>query len=280
MRLDAHVHFWHYNESEYAWISEEMREIRRDFLPDDWKQAAGALGFDGLIAVQARQTLEETQWLLELADDHPVIHGVVGWVDLRSPALDEHLEILCDHTRLVGARHVVQDEPDESFMLQDDFLRGISKLAKCDLAYDILIYARQLPAATEMVGHFPRQTFVLNHIAKPDISAGEIEPWATHLRELAAHENVYCKLSGMVTEAERDAWAPDELHRYLDLVFDAFDAERLMIGSDWPVCLVAGGYEQTMAVVMGYLQGMPEDVQRGILGDNCARAYGPGASGQ
>jgi L-fuconolactonase len=274
MRLDAHVHFWRYNDAEYGWISDEMSEIRRDFLPDDWKQVAAPLGFDGLIAVQARQTLEETQWLLELADEHPVIRGVVGWVDLRNPALDEHLEILSDHTRLVGVRHVVQDEPAPRFMLQDDFLRGISRLQRFDLVYDILITAPQLPAAIEMVEHFPRHTFVLNHIAKPDIASGEMQPWATHMRELATHENVFCKLSGMVTEANWDAWTPQRIQRYLDEVFEAFEPDRLMIGSDWPACLVAGSYEETMAVVMSHLQGMPDHVRAGIMGDNCARAYG------
>jgi len=144
--------------------------------------------------VQARQTIEETQWLLELADEHPAIRGVVGWVDLRNPAVDEHLEILCDHTKLVGIRHVVQDEPDNSFMLQDDFLRGIHKLGRCDLVYDILIVARQLPATLEMISHFPRQRFVLNHIGKPDIRSGEMEPWASQMHELAQHENVWCKV--------------------------------------------------------------------------------------
>ncbi len=274
MRLDAHVHFWRYNDAEYGWITDEMSDIRRDFLPDDWKQVAAPLGFDGLIAVQARQTLEETRWLLELANEHPVIRGVVGWVDLRNPALDEHLEILSDHTRLVGVRHVVQDEPDPRFMLQDDFLRGISRLHRHDLVYDVLITAPQLPAAIEMVEHFPGHTFVLNHIAKPDIASGEMQPWATHIRELAAHENIFCKLSGMVTEANWDAWTPERIQRYLDEVFEAFDAERLMIGSDWPACLVAGSYEETMAVVMSYLQGLPDRVRSGIMGDHCARAYG------
>ena len=274
MRLDAHVHFWNYNETEYAWINEEMGEIRRDFLPGDWVEAALPLGFDGLIAVQARQTLEETQWLLELADEHPQIRGVVGWLDLRNPSLDEYLEILCDHTSLVGVRHVVQDEPDSSFMLQDDFLRGISKLSRCDLAYDILVYARQLPAAIEMVEHFPRHTFVLDHIGKPEIRAGETQPWADLMQALAAHENVYCKLSGMITEADWKSWSPGSLYAYLDVVFDAFDPERLMIGSDWPACLVAGTYQETVALVISYLSGMPEDIQRGILGENCARAYG------
>lgn len=274
MRLDAHVHLWRYNEAEYPWISDRMSAIRRDFLPDDWREAAGPPGFEGFIAVQARQTLEETQWLLELADEHESIRGVVGWVDLRNPAVDEHLEILCDHTKLAGIRHVVQDEPDDRFMLQDDFLRGIHKLGRCDLVYDILIFARQLPATLEMVRHFPRQRFVLNHIGKPNLRRGEMEPWATQMHELAQHENVWCKLSGMVTEGDWDTWTPEGLHPWLDVVFDAFGADRLMIGSDWPVCLVAGTYAETMGVVMGYIAGMPEDVQRGVLGENCARAYG------
>lgn len=268
MRIDAHVHLWRYNEREYAWITDEMSAIRRDFMPEDWREAAGPPGFDGFIAVQARQTLEETQWLLELADDHDVIRGVVGWVDLRNPAVDEHLEILCDHTRLVGIRHVVQDEPDDSFMLQDEFLRGISKLGKCGLVYEILIYAPQLPAATEMVSHFPRQRFVLDHIGKPDLRAGEMEPWATDIRALAEHENVCCKLSGMVTEADWDAWTPESLRPYLDVVFDAFGPERLMIGSDWPACLVAATYEEAVGVVIDYA-----GCDEGVLGENCERVY-------
>ena len=269
MRLDAHVHLWQYDPAQYAWITEEMSAIKRDFTVEDWREVAEPLGFDGFIAVQARQTLEETQWLLELADDHKVIRGVVGWVDLRNPAVDEHLEILCDHTKLVGIRHVVQDEPDNEFMLQDDFLRGISKLGKCDLVYDVLIYARQLPATLEMVSHFPRQRFVLNHIGKPDIRSGEIEPWATQMHELAQHENVWCKVSGMVTEGDWENWTPEGLHPYLDVAFDAFGRERLMIGSDWPACLVAGTYEDTVGVVMDYAG---DDA--GVLGENCATAYG------
>jgi len=271
MRLDAHVHQWRYNPEEYPWIGERMGAIKRDFLPDDWCRAAEPLGFDGFIAVQARQTLEETQWLLELADEHDAIRGVVGWVDLRNPAADEHLEILCDHPRLVGIRHVVQDEPDDSFMLQDDFLRGISRLGKCDLVYDILIVARQLAATLEMISHFPRQRFVLNHIGKPDMRSGEMEPWTSQMHELAQHENVWCKVSGMVTEGDWDAWTPESLRPYLDVVFDAFGAERLMIGSDWPVSLVAGSYAKTMGAVMDYVG---EDA--GVLGENCERAYGLG----
>ena len=278
MRLDAHVHFWRYNEAEYEWIGDSMAAIRRDFLPPDWREVAGTLGFDGLIAVQARQTFEETQWLLELADEHPQVAGVVGWADLRSPALDDQLDILADHTKLVGLRHIVQSEPDPNYMLDDLFLRGIARVGHHDLVYDILIVARQLPAAIEMVGHFPRQRFVLNHIAKPDIRAGEMEPWASNLHRLAEHEHVWCKLSGMATESDWAGWTPDDLHAYLDVVLDAFGHERLMIGSDWPVCLVAGSYARVMGVVMAWMHTLPEDAQRGILGENCARAYGVAAS--
>ena len=273
MRIDAHVHLWRYDAHEYPWISDDMAAIKRDFLPDDWREVAEPLGFEGFIAVQARQTLEETQWLLELADGHSVIRGVVGWVDLRSPMVDEQLEILCDHTKLVGIRHVVQDEPDDAFMLQDDFLRGIHRLGRRNLAYDILIFARQLPATLEMVRHFPRQRFVLNHIGKPDLRTGEMEPWASQMRELAQHENVWCKLSGMVTEGDRDAWTPEDLHQWVDVGFEAFGADRLMVGADWPVCLVAVSYMKTMGVVMGYVADMPEDVHPGILGENCAGVY-------
>ncbi len=274
MRLDAHVHFWRYSDDEYGWISDEMAAIRRDFLPPDWQAVAGPLGFDGLIAVQARQTFDETRWLLELADEHPAIQGVVGWVDLRGPALDDQLDILSDHPKLVGVRHIVQGEPDPGFMLHDDFLRGIARLGHHDLACDLLILAAQLPAAIEMVGHFPRQRFVLNHIAKPNIASGEMEPWATDIGRLAEHDNVWCKLSGLVTEADQDGWAIGKLRGYLDAVFDAFGHERLMIGSDWPVCLGAASYEQVVAVVMAWMGDLPEDAQRGMLGGNCARAYG------
>lgn len=273
MRLDAHVHLWQYDAAQYGWITDEMSAIRRDLLPDDWREAAEPPGFDGMIAVQARQTLEETRWLLELADEYEFIRGVVGWVDLQGPALDEQLEILCDHPKLVGVRHVVQDEPDPQFLLRDEVLRGISRLGKFDLTYDILVRASQLPSAIEMVEHFPSQRFVLDHIGKPDIAAGQMQPWATHMRELAAHENVLCKLSGMVTEADRSSWTPEQLHPYADVVLDAFGPQRVMIGSDWPVCLVAGEYRDVIEVVTSWLDDRPEQMRRAIMGGTCARAY-------
>lgn len=273
MRLDAHVHFWQFDAAQYPWIGAAQTELRRDWLPEDWRAVAEPLGFEGLVVVQARQTFEETEWLLELADAHECIRGVVGWVDLRGPALDEQLEVLCDHTRLVGVRHMPSAEPDVHPAQDDLLMRGIARLGHHDLALDLLINPEQLPAIAEMAAHFPRQRFVINHIAKPNVAAGEMEPWATDLRALAEHPGMLCKLSGLTARVDRERWSPEQLHPWLDVVLDAFGHERLMIGSDWPVCLPAGSYERTMAIAMAWMHGLPEDAQRGILGGNCARGY-------
>ncbi|MGD9494789.1 MAG: amidohydrolase [Armatimonadota bacterium] len=277
MRLDAHAHLWRYHADQYPWIGVHMAALRRDFTPDDWLCAAGPLGFEGLIAVQARQSLEETQWLLELSDRHPMIRGVVGWVDLRGPSLDEQLELLCDHPRFVGVRHVLQDDGEPGFMLRNDFLRGIARLGQHHLAYDILVRAEQLPLAAQMVAHFPRQRFVLNHMGKPDIRAGRMEPWASDLRRLAQHEHMWCKVSSLTTMADWEAWTPEQLTPWLEVVLDAFGPQRLMIGSDWPVCLVAGDYARVMAPVLAWASELPGDAQSAVLGGNCARAYGVGS---
>ena len=273
MKIDAHQHFWHYSAEEYGWIGEHMAALKRDFLPDDLAREQAPLGFDGSIAVQARQTPEETAWLLELADAHPRIRGVVGWVDLRSPKLPAQLERFAPHPRLCGVRHVLEDEPDDRFVLREDFLRGIGQLARWALAYDILLYPRQLPAAREMVARFPEQRFILDHIAKPFIARRELERWASDIRRLAAFPNVACKLSGMVTEAVWDAWEPADFAPYLDVVADAFGPERLMIGSDWPVCTVAGGYAEVMGIVLGYIARLSPDEQRRITGENARQWY-------
>jgi L-fuconolactonase len=274
MRLDAHQHFWQYNPAEHVWMTDAMAALKRDFLPLDLKPLLAASGFDGCIAVQARQSLEETRWLLELAEEHAFIKGVVGWVDLCSPELPKQLERLAGNARLVGVRHVVQDEPDDAFMLRPDFRRGIARLAENGLIYDLLIYPRQLRAAVRLVREFPDQRFVLDHIAKPAIAEGMLEPWATELRELARSSNVTCKLSGMVTEAKWRQWRAEDFRRYLDVVFDAFGAERLMIGSDWPVCTLAGDYAGVVGIVMEYVAQLPAEQRDGVLGDNCARVYG------
>jgi L-fuconolactonase len=274
MKIDAHQHFWKYSPAAYDWIGEEMMALQRDFLPGDLQPLLAANGLDGSIAVQACQTIEETQWLLELAEKSNFIEGVVGWVDLRSPGLPAQLEGLATHSRLVGVRHVVQAETDDEFMLRDDFQRGITLLAGYDLTYDLLLFPRHLPVAVKLVEKFPEQPFVLDHIAKPGIADGLMDPWEKGMRALAQHENVYCKLSGMVTEARWKQWRPEDFRPYLDVVFEAFGPQRLMIGSDWPVCTVSGTYAETLAIVNDYIEPLAPSQKAQILGGNCASFYG------
>ena len=272
MKLDAHQHFWRYSATEYPWIPSGSA-LQRDWLPEDLAALQSPLGFEGSIAVQARQTLEETRWLLALADKHPRIKGVVGWVDLRSPGLPDQLKEFAAHPKFVGVRHVVQDEPDDRFMLGAEFLRGLGQLQPFGLAYDLLIFPKQLSAACEVVARFPEQRLVLDHIAKPAIKARQLEPWAAQIRELAQHPNVFCKLSGLVTEADHQHWREDDLLSYLDVVAEAFGPGRLMIGSDWPVCLLAASYERTMDVVLNWARNFSRTEQVEIFGGNCARFY-------
>jgi L-fuconolactonase len=273
MRIDAHQHFWKYSSREYAWIDDTMGALKRDFLPGDLKPLLNANGFDGCIAVQACQHLEETQWLLELAEQNAFIKGIVGWVDLCSPELQTQFDRLAGHKKLVGVRHIVQAEPDDRFMLSADFRRGISQLGERGLTYDLLLYPRHLPVAVKLISQFPDQPFVLDHIAKPDIAAGVLAPWQRDLRELAKFGNVWCKVSGMVTEAKWHTWKVADFWPYLDVVFEAFGVDRLMIGSDWPVCSISADYAATMEIVKQYLEQFPADAQQKILGENCARFY-------
>ncbi len=274
MNLDCHQHFWRYNADEYPWINDRMAALRRDFLPEDLAREQAAIGFEGSIVIQARQTLEETRWLLQLADEYPLIKGVVGWVDLRSPEVGEQLRRFVEHPRFCGVRHVLQDEPDDRFMLNEDFVRGVGVLGDFGIPYDILITPRHLPHARALVERFPEQPFVLNHIAKPFIKDGIMEPWATEMGRLAENANVFCKASDMVTEADWERWQPEDFHPYLDVVFEAFGAERVMIGSDWPVCTVAGSYEQVMGIVQDYIEGFSAEEKRAVLGGNAVRVYG------
>ena len=273
MRIDAHQHFWRYSAEEYDWIDDSMASLRRDFLPLDLKPELDAAGFDACIAVQARQTLGETRWLLALADENPFIAGVIGWVDLRAESVREQLAELSENPRLVGVRHVVQAEPDDRFLLRPDFLRGIAALQEFDLTYDILIYPRHLPVAVEFVSRFPQQHFVLDHLAKPFIKAQTIEPWASNIRELARFPNVFCKVSGMVTEADWTSWKPEHFQPYLETALQAFAPDRLMIGSDWPVCRVAGSYGKVMSLVIEFLDQHAPDAREKLLGGNAQRAY-------
>ena len=274
MRIDSHQHFWHYDPAHQVWMTDQMEALRRDCLPGELQPLLEAGGFDGSIAVQARQMVAETEWLLKLADEHDFIQGVVGWVDLRSPALREQLAKYAQHPRLVGVRHVVHDEPDDRFMLLPEFRRGIGQLREFDLTYDLLLFPKHLPVAVTLVAEHPQQPFVLDHIAKPAIREGKFSPWREDLRRLAEFPNVFCKLSGLVTEAQWKQWRPEDFHPYLDMVIEAFGTERVMIGSDWPVCTLSGDYISTMRVVTDYVQRFPTEVREGILGGNCARFYG------
>jgi L-fuconolactonase len=272
MRLDAHQHFWSYDAAQYPWIPPGS-PLHRSWLPDDLAALQKPLGFDGSIAVQARQVVAESDWLLGLADKHANVKGVVGWVDLRSDRVEADLERLARHPKFVGVRHVVQEEPDDAFMLGKDFQRGISKLAAFGLTYDILIYPKQLEAALRLAENFPAQPFVLDHIAKPFIKAGVSEPWATQLRRLAKLPNVHCKVSGLLTEADHQAWRPEQFRPYLDTVFEAFGPARLMYGSDWPVCLFAGSYEQAYRLVDDHARGLTDQQRAGLFGGNAAAFY-------
>lgn len=274
MKVDAHQHFWHYTAEDYGWIGPHMAALKQDRLPSNLAPLLKATSLDGTVAVQARQTLEETQWLLDLADQHKFIRGVVGWVDLCSHGLRSQLERFGAHPKLRGARHVVQDEPDDQFMLRDDFLRGIATLAEFDLTYDILIFPRHLPIACELARRFPDQPFVLDHMAKPPIKDGVLQPWATDIVRLAAYPKVVCKISGMITEADWQGWKPSSFQPYLDVVLEAFGPRRLMFGSDWPVCTLAGTYGKVAGIVAEYVQQLSEDEQAAIWGETARQFYG------
>jgi L-fuconolactonase len=273
MRIDSHQHFWHYSPAEYLWISDRMAVLKHDFLPDDLQPLLQSIHFDGCVAVQARQNLEETRWLLELAEKHEFIKGVVGWVDLCSEKLPEQLQRFARHPKLAGVRHIVHDEPDDEFMLRPEFRRGISQLREFDLTYDLLLFPKHLKPAVQLVREFPEQPFVLDHMAKPMIGERLFSPWQEDLHQLARFPNVSCKLSGMVTETRWKQWQPGDFHHYMDIVFEAFGSARLMIGSDWPVCILSGDYAPTMQLVIDYAQQFPVEVRTGILGENCARFY-------
>lgn len=273
MRIDAHQHFWQYNPAQHVWMTDEMAELRRDFLPGDLAPLLKSAGFDATIAVQARQTLEETDWLLALADRYDFIRGVVGWIDLRADDVHSQLQRYVGHPKFTGVRHIVHDEPDIEFLLLPEFRRGIRALGQFGLTYDLLLRPAHLPAAVKLVREFPRQPFVVDHIAKPLIKGGTMSPWREDLEALAQFENVYCKLSGMVTEANWRTWKPEDFTLYLDVVLDALGADRVMIGSDWPVCTLSGDYRPVMDIVVNYVQQFPPDMREKILGANCASFY-------
>jgi len=273
MKIDAHQHFWHFDPIRDSWITEDMAVLRRDFLPDELRPHLGAVGIEGSVAVQADQSEDETHFLLRLAEEYPFILGVVGWVDLLGPNLGERLEYFSRFERLRGVRHIAQAESDH-FLARGDVVHRVGMLRDFGLTYDILVYPQQMPAALSMVKRLPDQRFVLDHLAKPLIREGEMEPWAAVMKEMAHNPNVWCKVSGLVTEADWGGWQPEEIRPYLDVVFEAFGPDRLMFGSDWPVCLLAASYQDVWELVDGYVGQMSTAEGEGLFGGNAAAFYG------
>ncbi len=274
MRLDAHQHFWRFDPRRDAWITADMGVLRRDFLARDLLPEMTAHGVDASIAVQADQSEAETLFLLDIAGRHPEVAGVVGWVDLQAPGVADRLQHFSGFGKLRGFRHLVQSESDDRFLLRPDFVRGVRALARFDFTYDLLVYPRQLPAAVELVHTVPEVRFVLDHMAKPAIRSGALGGWRESIGAFAARPNVYCKLSGLVTEADWGGWRAQDFAPYLDVVFAAFGPERLMFGSDWPLCLLAASYGQVKQIIADYIRALAPGEEDGIMGENAARFYG------
>lgn len=273
MIIDAHQHFWQYDRQRHGWINESMAAIRRSFGPQDLKPVLEAAGVAGTILVQVDQTPEENVFCLELAREHDFVLGVVGWIDLQAPDIEAQLEAMRHHKLLKGFRHIAQAEPDPLFLAKPAVVNGIKALGKGGFTYDILVYPHQLPAAIELVAQCPDQHFVLDHLAKPYIKTGDMEGWEKDVQRLATYENVSVKLSGLVTEADWEAWQPHHIHPYLEVALEAFGPERAMWGSDWPVCLVAAQYRQVLRLVQEAISPLSMHEKALIMGGNAARFY-------
>jgi len=274
MKIDSHQHFWKFDPVRDSWINEEMAVIQRDFLPDDLKPVLDRNGIDGCVVVQADQSEAENGFLLGNANDYEFIKGVVGWVDLRSPDVESRLEYYSRFNKMKGFRHVLQGEADRALMLTPAFMKGIKALMKLDFTYDILIYPDQLKFVADFVKVFPDQKFVIDHIAKPYIKDKKIDDWAEDLKALHGLENLYCKVSGMVTEADWNGWKPGDFTPYLDVVLEIFGTKKLMFGSDWPVCNVAGGYDQVVSISQNFAEQLSANEQADFWGNNAVRFYG------
>ncbi|HTF44699.1 MAG TPA: amidohydrolase family protein [Terriglobales bacterium] len=272
-RIDAHHHLWKYSREQYPWMADNMDELRRDFLVDDLSRVLREASIQGVVTVQARQMLEETEWLLGLAEGNDFMQGVVGWVPLVEEGVRYQLDKLSVHTKLKAVRHVLHDEPDDFYMLRGDFNRGVAHLKDFNLRYDILVFERQLPQTIEFVDRHPQQVFIVDHIAKPRIKDGLLSPWRENMVELGRRENVYCKLSGMVTEANWAGWTESDLQPYFEIAMEAFGPGRLMFGSDWPVILLASSYQRWLETVQCAISGLSPDEQTQILSGTATTAY-------
>jgi L-fuconolactonase len=274
MRIDAHQHFWKYDPVRDGWINSEMCVLRRDFMPDDLAPILRENDIDGCIAVQADQSEDETHLLLNLSSKYEFIKGVVGWVDLAAGNIEERLEYWSGFDKLMGFRHIIQAEPDDSFMLRPDFCRGISGLSQYGFTYDLLVQPRHLPSLLKFVGRFPDQSFVIDHLAKPSIQTGKIDEWKQGIEKLAAFENVFCKLSGMVTEADLNHWKATDFKPYIDAVIGSFGIDRIMFGSDWPVCLLGTSYDKCCAILEQNTSELTVSEKAKLWGLNAAKFYG------
>ncbi|NJB83479.1 amidohydrolase family protein [Wenyingzhuangia aestuarii] len=273
MNIDSHQHFWKYEPVKHSWIDDEMAVIRKDFMPSDLKEVYQENNIDGCVAVQADQTLAETDFLLDLATKNDFIKGIVGWVDFRADNIDEVLKHYSQFDKVKGFRHVVQGEADHNFLLRPDFLNGIAKLEQYNFTYDILVFPHQLGSVLEFVKKFPNIKFVIDHIAKPYIKYGFYEGWALLMKEIATYPNVYCKLSGMITEADYKTWTYEQLIPYMELILSAFGADRILYGSDWPVCLVAGNYKKVRKITTDFIANLPIADRKAIMGLNAVKFY-------
>ncbi|MFY0625759.1 MAG: amidohydrolase family protein [Reichenbachiella sp.] len=274
MKIDSHQHFWNYDAKKHAWIDDSMSLLKRDFLASDLKVCLDQTSLDGCVAVQADQSENETDFLIELAEENDFIKAVVGWIDLRSKNVENRLKHFAGFEKVKGFRHVVQDEPDPNFMLGEEFQKGISLLTKYNFSYDILIFPSQFEAALETVKRHPKQKFVIDHIAKPNIKNGELGEWMNYMAKVGKQENVMCKLSGMVTEADWTEWKDEDFTPYLDIVISTFGIDRVMFGSDWPVCLLGGEYGAVKGIVDQYFEEYSEIDKSKVFGLNAAEFYG------
>ncbi|MEM1120208.1 MAG: amidohydrolase family protein, partial [Bacteroidota bacterium] len=273
IKIDAHQHFWYYDPQKHDWIDDSMSIIQKDFLPKDLEAVFLKNGIDGCISVQADQTEGETEFLLALAEEYDFIKGVVGWVDLRAQNLEERLAYFSHYPKLKGFRHVVQSEPDPKFMLQKSFQYGLGCLERYGYTYDILVFPTQLEAALETAKNFPRQKFVIDHLAKPYIKKGELGDWANYMQQLGELPNVWCKVSGMVTEADWDNWHLADFAPFLEVIFGVFAMDRLMYGSDWPVCLLGGNYSKIKDIVEQYTAYFSPVAKKRFWGENALNFY-------
>jgi L-fuconolactonase len=273
LRIDSHQHFWHYDPAKHVWMNDNMVVLKTDYLPNDLEPLLKKCDLDGCVAVQANQAEVENDFLLGLANQHDFIKGIVGWIDLRAENLSERLEYYQQFPKIKGFRHVIHDEPKLDFMLQSSFMKGVSVLKNYSYTYDILIFAEHLPSTLTFVKSHQNQPFVIDHIAKPNIKSGEIDIWKKQIKEVATFENVHCKISGMVTEADWQNWRKEDFTKYLDMVVEAFGTKRIMYGSDWPVCTLAANYEQQFNIVKEYFASFSEVEQEQFFGGNASKFY-------